>query len=151
MDRLAQAADAAVDVPFQTWNVRKPVGARTAVFAMAIALSLFIAALALRFGGREVLDGPLMGLLGRMTHRSVAFDLLMRAVDRFELFQGVPIFALAYAAFASADSTVRRAKVVCGCIAAALAAVTSRLTATTTKICRSATFRSTPSIRPSAR
>jgi undecaprenyl-diphosphatase len=130
MDTQASSAGATLEGGVVWARVRRiglPLRARDAAFATVIALTLFVATLILRVSGRTMLDAPFMALLDHLTHRSPAFDLTVRAIDQFNIFQGVPMFALAYAAFTTAQSRVSRTKVAIACIAAAGAAVLSRL------------------------
>jgi membrane-associated phospholipid phosphatase len=116
-----------IDVGHRAGNAGVSLKTSTAALAAIAALSLFFAALAFRLAGRQLFDGPVMGALAHVTHKSRVLDLTLHTVDRFALFKGVALFALAFAAFASTGSEVRRARLVFACIATAVAAVLSRL------------------------
>jgi undecaprenyl-diphosphatase len=93
------------------------------VSAGALATFCFIAAL--RILVVSALDFPAILAINSLAHRIPILDHAVGAVAANELFQGLPIVALAFGA--SAASPRNRVRVAIGCIAAAVAAELSRL------------------------
>lgn len=99
---------------------------RWLVAAATAAMVLFSLDAVLRIRGLAVFDYPVILTLNGLADRSRLFDLVQKAIYEYDLFQGVPLVALAAGAFAAADAP-GRARIVIGGVGAAGAAIASRL------------------------
>jgi undecaprenyl-diphosphatase len=83
-------------------------------------------ALALRLVAPAALDWPLSVEINGYAHRVFAFDLAVRTLDRFNLFQGVLMLALGAAAYVRASEDRIRFQLVFGAAGSGAAALASR-------------------------
>jgi undecaprenyl-diphosphatase len=72
-------------------------------------------------------DRPVTVLLSENAGSSRLFDYTVTAIDRFDIFQGVLMLAIGSAALAKAGDLTTRLRLIVGGVAAALAAVLSRI------------------------
>lgn len=100
--------------------------ARRILCLAMIALGVFAAVAGLRIGAPDAFDRPITMTVNLLARRWMVLDYALRALDEFNLLQGVPLVALAFAAFASTRDSAQRVTLVAGCVSAALAAVCSR-------------------------
>jgi len=99
---------------------------RLAIFS-AVALAPFCMVAALRILAPTAFDFPVILALNSFAHRSQLADEALQGIAAFDLFQGLPIVALAYGAFAASSRDRERVRLVIGVFAAAAAAEVSRL------------------------
>jgi undecaprenyl-diphosphatase len=104
-------------IPRQVWLVIAAVGALVA----------FCLVLALRVLAVGAFDFPAILALNTFARRSQIVDHALQALAAFDLFQGIPLVALAYGAFAASRTGVARVRLVIGMVGAAAAAELSRL------------------------
>jgi undecaprenyl-diphosphatase len=104
-------------VPHQDWLLILSAGA----------VAAFCFAAALRIQAVRAFDFPIILAANRFAGRSLFLDHALQAVAAFDLFQGLPLVALAYGAFAASQSGRVRFRLAIGVIAAAAAAELSRL------------------------
>ena len=97
------------------------------VVASAAALAMFAVAAALRIRAMQGFDVPLILAANRFAHRSPNLDHAVQALARFDLFQGLPLMALAYGAFAATSEARARLHLAVGSVAATAAAELGRV------------------------
>lgn len=100
---------------------------RTLVTIAGVSLLGAVLAGLMRFHAGPVFDWPIQMAINAPAGKSAALDLSLRAIDRFNMFQGVLLMSLAAAAFAR-STAVQRLWLVAGVFGASVAAVLSRLT-----------------------
>jgi undecaprenyl-diphosphatase len=96
------------------------------VFWSAAAFAGLSLAGAARSLATEAFDYPVVGAANILAHRSRILDYAMQALAGFDLFQGIPLVALACGAAATVGGR-ERARLVIGLFAAGLASLLSRL------------------------
>jgi undecaprenyl-diphosphatase len=97
------------------------------LYAALICLAATIGLLMLRLDAQARLDHPLILALNSLAGRWPALDHAALIFQEFNLPKGGLIFALAAGAFALRRSTKARVQLVAGCVAAAMAALLSRV------------------------
>lgn len=106
----------------------KAAGRARTLRRLAVAAGLaFLLVLGLRLSLDTLFDAPPLLALNLLAGQSELFDHLLRSIDRFNLFQGVAIYALAFAAYGATRAWPQRAQLVLGCTGAAAAAAAGRL------------------------
>ena len=97
------------------------------LYAALICIAATFALLMFRLDARAGIDDPLILALNQFSGRWPALDRASVVVQEFNLPKGGLIFALAAAAFAVCPTVTGRARLVAGCLGAALAALASRI------------------------